>query len=71
MLSPTHRFLVPTGVNDIRMLYIGTSSGIKNEIRAHHFTMLTLQKNLIAIREGTIMERRDAGKFFLNLMLGK
>ena len=66
----THYFSLPKG-GDIRMVYNGTSSGLKYALQAPHFALTMVKTTLRSIEQVTCMANRDIGKIFLNFMLSK
>ena len=63
-----HYFSVPKG-EYIRILYNGTSSGIKSSPWAPPFALLTVRSTLWAVERGNFMVDRDMGEMFINFML--
>ena len=67
----TELFLVPKGVNDIRMVYNGTSSSFNCALWYPHFSLVTISNNLWAIEEVVFVAYRYMEKMFLNFMMGE
>jgi hypothetical protein len=52
VVSGTHYFCVDKGTSDIRMVYNGTSCGLKAQLYAPHCGLLLVKHTLQALREG-------------------
>lgn len=57
------------GVDEIRMVYDATKSGLNDAVWAPWFTMPTVDCHLRAVEAGTFMVDCDMGEMFLNFML--
>jgi len=62
-------FDVPKGIDDIRMVYDGTGSGLNDVLWAPWFILPTVDSLLRALVPGTYMSDNDVGEMFLNFML--
>jgi hypothetical protein len=62
-------FDVPKGVNDIRMVYDGTKSGLNAALWAPWFPLPTVDSLLQSVGPGTYMSDNDVGEMFLNFVL--
>lgn len=67
--SLTSFFAVPKGVDDIRMVYDGTKSGLNDVIWVPRFSLPTVNSLLRAIESDTHMADFDIGECFLNFVL--
>jgi hypothetical protein len=67
--SLTTFFAVAKGLDDIRMVYDGTISGLNEAIWVPRFVLPTLETHLRAVDEDTYMADVDVGDCFLNFML--
>ena len=67
--SLTSFFDVPKDVDDIRLVYNGTSSGLNDAVWSPWFCLPTVDSHLRAVEEGTFMGDCDIGDMFLNFML--
>ena len=56
-------------VEDVRMVYDATSSGLNDAVWAPWFSMPTVEMLLRAVEGGTYMANYDIGEMFLNFML--
>ncbi len=63
----TSFFAVPKGVDDIRMVYDGTKSGLNDNIWVPRFPLPTINTHLRAVDSNTYMSDMDIGEMFLNL----
>ena len=62
-------FDVPKGVDDIRMVYDGTGSGLNDMLWAPWFILPTVESLLRALVPGTYTSDNDVGEMFLNFIL--
>ena len=62
-------FDVPKGIDDIRMVYDGTGSGLNDVLWAPWFILPTVDSLLRALVPGTYTSDNDVGEMFLNFML--
>jgi hypothetical protein len=69
VFSLTSFFAVPKGVNDIRMVYDGTKSGLNENIWVPRFPLPTVNTHLRAVDSNTWMSDMDIGEMFLNFIL--
>ena len=60
---------IPKGVENIKMVYKWTSSGINDVLWATQFSLMTVWNTIWAIEEGNFMEYRDVGEIFPNLTI--
>jgi hypothetical protein len=67
--SLTSFFAVPKGIDDIRMVYDASVSGLNDSIWVPRFPLPTLKTHLRAVEEGTFMADLDIGEMFLNFIL--
>jgi hypothetical protein len=67
--SLTSFFAVPKGLDDIRMVYDGTKSGLNKVIWVPRFPLPTVETLLRAVESGTFMSEMDIGEMFLNFVL--
>ena len=65
-----HYFSVPKG-EYLRMLYNGTSSGLKSSRWAADFSLPTVGSNLRVVERGTFMADQDIVEIFINFMLSE
>jgi len=61
--------LVWLGMNDIRMVYDGTKSGLNDSIWVPSFPLPTVDTMLRAVTYDTVTSAFDIGDCFLNLVL--
>jgi len=71
VLSGTPYFCVPKGVDDVRMVYNGTSCGLNDVLFAPRNCLPTVRHTLRAILPGYHQADLDVGKQFLNFCLHK
>jgi hypothetical protein len=69
--SLTSFFAVPKGLEDIRMVYDGTISGLNDCIWVPRFVLPTIETHLRSVDEETYMADVDVGDCFLNFILHK
>jgi hypothetical protein len=69
VFSLTSFFAVPKGVNDIRLVYDGTKSGLNQNIWVPRFQLPTVNTHLRAVDSNTWMSNMDIGEMFLNFIL--
>ena len=69
VLSLTPMFYVHKGLNDIRMVYNGTSCVFNLDIWAPYFGLPNVQHNLRALLPGYSQCDMDTGEIFLNFPL--
>jgi hypothetical protein len=69
--SLTSFFAVPKGLDDIRMVYDGTVSGLHDCIWVPRFVLPTIETHLRSVDEDTQMGDVDVGDCFLNFILHK
>jgi hypothetical protein len=62
-------FDVPKGLDDIRMVYDGTKSGLNAALWAPWFPLPTVDSLLRSVVPGTYMSDNDVGEMFLNFVL--
>jgi hypothetical protein len=62
-------FDVPKGLDDIRMIYDGTKSGLNAGLWAPWFPLPTVDSLLRSVEPGTYMSDNDVGGMFLNCIL--
>jgi hypothetical protein len=62
-------FDVPKGLDDIRMVYDGTKSGLNAELWAPWFPLPTVDLLLQSVEACTYMSDNDVGEMFLNFVL--
>jgi hypothetical protein len=67
--SLTSFFAVPKGVDDIRMLYDGTKSGLNDVIWVPRLPLPTVDTMLRAVDSNMFMSNTDIGAMFLNFVL--
>ncbi len=67
--SLTSFFDVMKGVDDIRMVYNGTSCGLNDACWAPWFPLPTIKTHLRAVEAGTWLADIDLGEMFLNFLL--
>ena len=67
----THVFLMPKGVEDITMVYNGTSDRLNDLLWDPHFDLPIVSNTLSSIEEGAFMADRNMGEIFLNFIMGK
>jgi hypothetical protein len=67
--SLTSFFSVPKGLDDIRMVYDASKSGLNDAIWVPRFPLPTIATHLRAVECGTYMADLDVGEMFLNFML--
>ena len=67
--SLTSFFEVMKGLDDIRMVYNATSSGLNDAVWAPWFSLPTVESHLRAVDPDTYMADNDIGEMFLNFML--
>jgi len=67
--SLTHFFYVPKGLEDIRMVYNGTSSGLNDCLFAPHFGLPIIRHALRSLLEGYHQADIDIAEMFLNFNL--
>jgi hypothetical protein len=67
--SLTSFFAVPKGIDDIRMVYDGTVSGLNESIWVPRFVLPTIETHLWGVDEHTFMSNVDVGDCFLNFVL--
>jgi hypothetical protein len=67
--SLTSFFAVPKGLDDIRMVYDGTKSGLNEALWVPRFPLPTVDTLLRAVEPGTYMSNMDIGEMFLNFVL--
>lgn len=67
--SLTNFFPVAKGLEDIRMVYDGTKSGLNDRIWVPHFALASLDSALRCVEIGTSMGDIDIGEMFLNFIL--
>ena len=66
----TRYFSMPK-VEDIRMVYNRTYSGLRSSLWEPHFALPKVGSTLQAVERGTLMADRDIGEMLLNFMLSK
>ena len=66
VLSLTHMFYVRKGLNDIQMVYNGTSYGLNLDLQAPYFGLPIVQHTLGALLPGYSQCDMDVGEMFLN-----
>jgi hypothetical protein len=69
VLSGMHYFLVPKGLDDIRMVYNGTSYGLNKVLWAPRFGLQTVKQTLWALLPGYRQYDLDVGVQFPNYYL--
>jgi hypothetical protein len=69
VFSLTDFFSVPKGNTDIRMVYNGTSSGLKDVLWVPSFLLPTVDSLLQAVHPDSWMADREVGEMFLNFVL--
>jgi hypothetical protein len=69
VVSLTSYFSVPKGIDDLRMVYNGTSSGLNAVLWSPNFGLPTVESTLRAVDSLTWMCDNDLGDMFLNFML--
>jgi hypothetical protein len=62
-------FDVPKGMDDIRMVYDGTKSGLNDALWAPWFPLPNVESLLRSVVPGTFMSDNDVGEMFLNFVL--
>lgn len=67
--SLTSFFAVPKGIQDVRMVYDGTASGLNDRIWVPSFPLPTAETHLRALEPGYFMADVDIGEMFLNFVL--
>lgn len=67
--SLTHYFYVAKGLEDIRMVYNGTSCGLNDIIWAPHFGLPTVKQTTRSLLPGYSQCDMDIGEMFLNFLL--
>ena len=67
--SLTSYFSVPKGLEDVRMVYDGTASGLNDAIWVPRFSLPTAATHLRALDAGYQMADVDIGEMFLNFVL--
>jgi hypothetical protein len=67
--SLTSFFAVPKGVDDIRMVYHDTESGLNDVIWVPRLSLPTVDTMLRAVDSNTFMSNMDIGEMFLNFVL--
>ena len=67
--SLTHMFCVPKGLDDIRMVYNGTSCGLNDSLWSPHFGLPTVQHTLRSLLPDYCQCDMDVGEMFLNFWL--
>jgi hypothetical protein len=65
----THYFSVPKGLDDIRMVYNGTSCGLNDVLWAPRFGLPTVKQTLRALLAGYLQCDLDVGEQFPNFYL--
>ena len=66
----TRYFSMPK-VEDIRMVYNRTYSGLRSSLWEPHFALPKVGSTLQAVERGTLMADRDIGEMLLNFMLSE
>ncbi len=69
VVSGTHYFSVPKGLDDIRMVYNGTSCGLNDVLWAPRFGLPTVKQTLQALLPGYLQCDLDVGEQFPNYYL--
>ncbi len=69
VVSGPHYFLVPKGLDDIRMVYNGTSCGLNNVLWVPRFGLPTVKQTLRALLPGYLQCDLDVGERFPNYYL--
>jgi len=69
ILCLMHFFGVPKGIDDIRMVYNGTSSGLNLCLWAPNFVLPTVETHLRSVEPDYWVADRDLGEMFLNFIL--
>jgi hypothetical protein len=69
VVSGTHYFLVPKGLDDIRMVYNGTSCGLNDVLWVPWFSLPTVKQTLRALLLGYLQCDLDVGEQFPNYYL--
>ena len=69
VLSLTHMFYVAKGLDDIQMVYSGTSCRLNDALWSLHFGLPTVQHTLQSLLPGYFQCDMDAGEMFLNFHL--
>jgi hypothetical protein len=69
VVGGTHYFCVDKGADDIRMVYNGTSCGLKDVLWAPRFGLPTSKQTLRALLPGYCQCDLDVGEQFLNYPL--
>jgi hypothetical protein len=62
-------FAVPKGIDDIRIVYDGTASGLNDSVWAPSFWLPTIDSLVRALDADSWMADRDIGDMFLNFQL--
>ena len=71
VISGTHYFSVPKGMDYIRMVYNGTSCGLNDVLWAPRFGLPTVKQMLRALLPGYLQCNLDVGEQFPNYYLHK
>lgn len=71
ILSLTSYFAVPKGLDDIRMVYDGTKSGLNDAMFAPWFPLPTVEQLLRVVDCGSFMGDIDVDEMFVNFALHK
>ncbi len=69
VIGGTHYFCVDKGLDDIRMIYNGTSCGLNEVLFFPHFGLPTVKQTLRALLPGYFQCDLDVGEQFLNYLL--
>jgi hypothetical protein len=69
--SLTHYFWVPKGVEDVRMVYNGTGSGLNDAVWAPHFGLPYVTHTVRSLMPGYCQCDLDVGEMFLNFLLSE
>lgn len=67
----TNMFSVQKGLDDIRMIYDGTKSGLNACLFAPHFSLPVMAHTLRSLQEGYFSADLDVGEMFLNWWMGE
>jgi hypothetical protein len=67
--SLTAFFSVPKGIDDIRIVYDGSVSGLNDVLWVPRSMLPSVHSHLRAVENGTFMAEVDIGEMFLNFML--
>jgi hypothetical protein len=62
-------FAVPKGLDDIRIVYDGTASGLNDDVWAPPFWLATIESLIRALSDSSWMADRDIGDMFLSFAL--